>query len=128
MNQLIINQEKCSSCGTCEISLPDLLTKAKDNVLFISATNLKAHATEIYRAIFSCQNKAISLAGLGLPLPAVWRDADNNDMAVTGIMDLLQIAGAMAYQTQTAYGISWTLKAQVDAATTAAELEAVVWP
>lgn len=73
-------------------------------------------------------NKAISLAGLGLPLPAIWRDADNDDMAVAGIMDLLQIAGAMASQTQTAYGISWTLKAQVDAATTTEEINAVVWP
>ena len=73
-------------------------------------------------------NKAISLAGMGLPLPEVWRDADNNDMAVSSINELLVIAGAMALQTQTAYGISWTLKAQVDAATTTEEIEAVVWP
>ncbi len=73
-------------------------------------------------------NKAISLAGLGLPLPSVWRDAANNDMDVNSITDLLQIAGAMAYQTQKAYGISWTLKAQVDAATTTEEIEAITWP
>ena len=73
-------------------------------------------------------NKAISLAGLGLPLPTEWRDTANDNMPVTSINELLEIAGAMAYQAQTAYGVSWTLKAQVDATATAAELEAIVWP
>lgn len=71
--------------------------------------------------------QAIALAGAGLPLPAVWRDAGNADMTVTALADLLAIAGAMAAQTQAAYAHSWALKAQIDAAATAAEVDAVVW-
>lgn len=70
---------------------------------------------------------AIALAGAGLPLPASWRARDNSNMPVTGLADLLAIAGAMAAQTQAAYEKSWALKAQIDAATTAAEVEAVQW-
>ena len=61
---------------------------------------------------------AITLAQAGAPLPTVWRDADNNDMPVTSINDLLAIAGAIAQQVQTAYATSWARKAAVDAATT----------
>jgi len=72
-------------------------------------------------------NKAIMLASNGLPLPSVWRTVDNYDMPITSINDLLAIAGAIGVQTQTAYSTSWTLKAQVDAATTVEEVAAVVW-
>lgn len=61
MNQLRIDQDKCSLCGTCEISLPDLLTKAKGGVLFISDGNIRAHVVDIFRAVNSCQNGALSL-------------------------------------------------------------------
>lgn len=70
---------------------------------------------------------AIALSGAGLPLPASWRARDNSNMPVTGLADLLAIAGAMAAQTQAAYEKSWALKAQIDGATTAAEVEAVQW-
>jgi hypothetical protein len=70
---------------------------------------------------------ALTLATAGLPLPSVWRDSFNNNLAITGIGQLLAIAGAMAVQTQSAYAKSWTLKAQVDAATTLAEVNAVTW-
>lgn len=68
--------------------------------------------------------QAITLASAGLPLPAEWRDADNNNMAITTIGDLLVIAGAIAYQAQAAYATSWMRKAAVDAATTAEEVDA----
>lgn len=71
-------------------------------------------------------NKAINLALAGLPLPLAWRDADNNDMEITALADLLAIAGAMAVQTQTAYTKSWTLKAQLLAATTQEEIESSI--
>ncbi len=61
MNALKIDQDKCTLCGTCEISLPSLLTKAKDSTLFISNSNLKRHAVKVYRAIFSCREKALTL-------------------------------------------------------------------
>lgn len=68
--------------------------------------------------------QAITLASAGLPLPAEWRDADNNNMAITTIGDLLVIAGAIAYQVQVSYATSWMRKAAVDAATTAEEVDA----
>jgi hypothetical protein len=68
--------------------------------------------------------QAIALAQAGLPLPPVWRDADNNDMPVTSIADLLAIAGAIAAQVQTAYQTAWARKAAVDAAKTLDEIEA----
>jgi hypothetical protein len=67
---------------------------------------------------------AITLVQAGGPLPAVWRDHDNNDMPVTDIADLLAIAGAIIQQVQTAYATSWARKAAVDAASTIEEVEA----
>ena len=70
-------------------------------------------------------NGAIALAQAGGPLPAVWRDRDNNDMPIANISDLLTIAGAIAQQVQQAYATSWARKAAVDAATTIEEVNAV---
>jgi hypothetical protein len=67
---------------------------------------------------------AITLAQAGGPLPAVWRDHDNNDMPVTDIADLLAIAGAIMQQVQAVYATSWARKAAVDAASTIEEVEA----
>lgn len=72
-------------------------------------------------------NAAINLAQAGLPLPAAWRSADNTNMPVTALADLLAIAGVIAVQTQAAYAQSWARKAEVEAATTLAEVAAVVW-
>jgi hypothetical protein len=69
-------------------------------------------------------SSAITIAQAGGPLPAVWRDAENNDMPVTSLADLLAIAGAIAQQTQAAYSDSWARKAAVDAATTFDEVDA----
>jgi hypothetical protein len=70
---------------------------------------------------------AITIGGAGLPLPASWRARDNSNMAVSSLSDLLPIAAAIAAQTQAAYEKGWALKAQIDAATTAAEVEAIKW-
>lgn len=67
--------------------------------------------------------KAITLAQAGLPLPPIWRDADNNDVPIASLADLLAIAGAIGQQTQQAYARSWARKAAVDAATTPEEVE-----
>jgi hypothetical protein len=67
---------------------------------------------------------AITIASAGGPLPTVWRDADNNNMPITDLSQLLAIAGAIAAQTQAAYVRSWVRKAAVDAATTEAEIDA----
>lgn len=70
---------------------------------------------------------AITLAMAGAPLPPVWRDANNSNMPITTLAELVAIAGAMARQTQAAYSKSWTLKDQVDAAQTPGAVDAVVW-
>lgn len=59
-------------------------------------------------------------------IPPVWRTIDNINVAVT-LADLKSIASAMATQTNNAYIHSWQLKSLVDAATTKAQLEAIVW-
>jgi hypothetical protein len=68
--------------------------------------------------------QAITLASAGVPLPLEWRDADNSNMPVTSLADLLAIAGAIAVQVQAAYSASWARKAAVEAATTVEEVAA----
>ena len=58
-------------------------------------------------------NGAVTLAQAGGPLPPVWRDADNDNMPVTSLSDLLAIAGAIATQVQAAYTASWAAKAEL---------------
>ena len=70
-------------------------------------------------------NGAIALAQAGGPIPAVWRDHDNNDMPIANLSDLIAIAGAIAQHVQTAYATSWMRKAAVDAATTIDKVNAV---
>ena len=62
----------------------------------------------------------------GFPLPPTWRTADNIDVPIS-INDLAAIIAAGAIQTQMAYAKSWALKAQVAAASTQADLDAIVW-
>jgi hypothetical protein len=68
---------------------------------------------------------AILLTQAGVYTPTVWRDADNNDMTITSLVQLVAIAGAMAAQTQAAYTTSWVRKAALEAATTVQDVEAV---
>lgn len=68
----------------------------------------------------------ITLAQAGLPLPLVWRDADNNNMSISALSDLLAIAGAIAVQTQNAYSNSWALKQEVTNATTIQEMRDII--
>lgn len=72
-------------------------------------------------------SNAIRRGRAGKPLPSKWRDRDNVDMPVASVADLEAIEDAIAAQTLAAYEKSWALKAQIDAATTAAEVEAVQW-
>ena len=61
----------------------------------------------------------------GVFLTPVWRDANNDNMTVTSIQQLVDIAAAMKLQTLTAYQTSWARKAAVEAATTVEEVDAV---
>jgi hypothetical protein len=70
------------------------------------------------------------VAGLqaGVPLPGgfVWRAADNNDVALTAA-EVIEFGAAMLLHVNAQYQKSWVLKNQVEAATTAAEVEAIAW-
>lgn len=74
---------------------------------------------------------SITIATVGGPLPAKWRDSNNEDLIITDLVQLVTIAGAMAVQTQDAYSKSWLLKAQIDAITDPilgpALVNAIVW-
>ena len=70
-------------------------------------------------------NKAITLAAAGLPLPAWWRDIDNEDLPITDIAQLLAIGAAMAVATETAMHVSWARKAALSAAETLEEIAAI---
>ncbi len=66
-------------------------------------------------------------AGVALPEGFVWRDAANVDHPadaafVNGLGAAITLRGTVLYAT------AWALKAAVDAAMTAAEVEAVKWP
>jgi hypothetical protein len=72
-------------------------------------------------------SNAIRRAHAGKPLPPVWRTADNVDMPIESLADLEAIEDAIAAQTLAAYQQSWSLKAQLDVATTPEEVEAIQW-
>jgi len=67
----------------------------------------------------------ILTASAGVFLTPVWRDANNDNMTITDIQQLVDIAAAMKLQTLTAYQTSWARKAAVEAATTVEEVDAV---
>ena len=70
---------------------------------------------------------SVSMATLGVvDAPPVWRSVENINVPVT-LDDLKTIAAALVEQTQTAYAHSWLLKYQVDQATTASQLDSIVW-
>lgn len=102
------------------------LEQARDaeTVKDVSALGTTWQADERSQKLLSA---AITLAMAGAPLPQVWRDANNSNMPITTLAELVAIAGAMARQTQAAYSKSWTLKDQVDAAQTPGAVDAVVW-
>jgi hypothetical protein len=61
----------------------------------------------------------------GVPMSPIWRDADNNDMVLTDVAQLVAIAGAMKVQKLLAYQTAWARKAALAAATTVDEIEAI---
>ncbi len=68
----------------------------------------------------------LNSAGITSAVPPVWRSSNNIDVPVT-ITDIVNIAIAIANQINTAYAHSFTLKADVDAATTISAVQAVTW-
>lgn len=105
------------------------ITRARD---VACATNVTAlgHTWQADTRSYTLLVQAITLAHAGLPLPPVWRTADNVDVPIVSLADLLAIAGAVATQVQAAYSKSWMLKGKVDVAVSAndvAAISAVIW-
>lgn len=99
---------------------------ARDAACFADVT---AHAKQ-WQADSRSQEllwKSITLAQAGLPLPPVWRAADNSNMPIASLADLLAIVGEIALQAQAAYERSWLLKGQAAAATDVQQVELIVW-
>jgi hypothetical protein len=73
-------------------------------------------------------NAVLTIAQLGIPLPEgfTWRTKDNQNIPMT-LPDLAALAATMMQAGNAAYVKSWQLKAQLDAATTEAEILAVEW-
>ena len=102
------------------------LEAARDRAatLNVTAHNRQWQADERSQRLL---NSAITLSATGAGLPLVWRDVENNNMPITVIGELVDIAGAIAAQTQEAYLRSWVLKTDLAAATTVEAVELIVW-
>jgi hypothetical protein len=60
----------------------------------------------------------------GTPMSPIWRDADNDNMPLTHVQQLIDIAAAIKVQKFGAYATSWTRKAAVAVASSVEEVEA----
>ena len=67
----------------------------------------------------------LAVTGIQAP-PPTWRTEDNQDVPIT-LVDIQNIARAMAIQTGQSFIKSWTLKAILDRVTTVEEVEAIQW-
>lgn len=66
---------------------------------------------------------AILLAQNGKSLPSVWRDANNENMPINSIQDLLAIAEAIFAQTEAALAWSWGKKDEIKEGKDVSELK-----
>ncbi|WP_157664832.1 DUF4376 domain-containing protein [Bordetella genomosp. 9] len=65
----------------------------------------------------------------GIPLPAgfTWRTSDNENVPLDG-PGVIALGAALLQHVNQQYALSWQLKAQIEAATTAEEVAAISWP
>lgn len=99
------------------------ITRDRDTACFADATVL-GHPWQADIRSQQMLASAILLAQAGVYTPSVWRDANNVDVPITSVGQLVAIAGVMAAQIQEAYAVSWARKAALDAATTIEQVEA----
>lgn len=101
-----------TSVDACKAAVMGLIDDWRDESL---RQNVSAHGRswQTDRRSRELLSSVITLAGAGVPLPPVWRDAANNNMVIESLSDLVTIAAAMAEATQVAYTKSWQLKAYV---------------
>jgi len=67
--------------------------------------------------------------GAGIPLPEgfTWRTKDNENVPMDGTA-IIALGAALLQHVNTQYAISWQLKADIEAAKTPEELDAIRWP
>ncbi|ARP89832.1 hypothetical protein CAL14_05625 [Bordetella genomosp. 9] len=65
----------------------------------------------------------------GIPVPAgfTWRTSDNENVPLDG-PGVIALGAALLQHVNQQYALSWQLKAQIEAATTAEEVAAISWP
>lgn len=85
----------------------------------------KESQNDMLRSCIDMQT-AISLGHLPPDTTTQWKTA-TGDFVVVGVNDLVTVRLLLSQRQQTMYTKEATLKAQIDAATTVAEVEAVVW-
>lgn len=100
------------------------ITQDRDTACFADVTVLD-HSWQADIRSQQMLASAILLAQAGVYIPTVWRDANNVDVPITNVAQLVAIAGAMAAQTQAAYSDSWARKQALEAATTVEDVEGV---
>lgn len=98
------------------------ITKDRDTACFADVTVL-GHPWQADSRSQQMLASAILLAQAGVYTPTVWRDANNVDVPITSVGQLVAIAGAMAAQTQAAYAHSWARKAALADAVTVEQVE-----
>lgn len=66
-------------------------------------------------------------AGIPMPDGFTWRTSDNQNVPMDGA-GVISLGAALLQHVNEQYATSWQLKAQIEAATTPEEVEAVSWP
>ncbi len=70
---------------------------------------------------------AMQAAAAGEDFSVTWTLFDNSTQALTGVQ-MLAVGGALAQHVMTLHATAQWLRAQIEAATTVAEVAAIVWP
>jgi hypothetical protein len=69
---------------------------------------------------------AVQAHALGLGLPSMWRTADNINVTITDVQQLVDIVSAIKTRTESVYYHSWVKKAAIDAAD-ADTIDSITW-
>lgn len=66
-------------------------------------------------------------AGIALPEGFTWRTSDNQNVPMDGA-GVIALGAALLQHVNQQYAVSWQLKAEIEAATTAEDVAAITWP
>ncbi|MDS1142383.1 DUF4376 domain-containing protein [Pusillimonas sp. SM2304] len=121
------------------ITAEDKFISAKDaKRAQINAATLAAidagfeHQGHVYDSDARSQTNIIGCANAvaaGVPLPAdfTWRTKSNENVPIDG-PGVIALGAGLLQHVNAQYAISWTLKAEIEAAATPKDLDAIRWP